>query len=633
METLLTVPGSRVTAMQHTVGQAGFTLLSTDLAGGIYATVWSRTTNWWDWGSVSQGSTTPGAPITAVPWGNRLALFVADPGGGIITAVGDPQTGFMNWSPPQGSTTPGAPITVVPWGNQFAFFVADPGGGIITAVGDPQTGFMNWSLPQGSTTPGAPITAVPWGNQCAFFVADPGGGVITAVGDPQTGFMNWSQPIGSTTPGAPITAVPWRNQIFLFWANSSGGVVTAVGDPQTGFVNWKSVSQGRTMPGAPITAVLSFLQGVRVQHPSIALFLADPGGGIYAATGDTNVGLGPWELVSQFPPAPAAYQLGVLPPEPTPTIPDGDDIILYIHGGPGSRLEECADLVGQLHSEGNKLNPPKRYTVIAFDQPSQGYTSMLGPDQIVPTHGQIGNYYPTLQFSEDFIVAFVDALDAVVPITQRNIFIIGGSTGGALALRMGHRSEKWIQRIVAWSPASVWRTYANDNLKWAALDKGFARSEHGENDSRRGEFFDQAFGKTYIGLPPVFVIGVIQPNPEEWYRGDRDYYYPWALHTASEWPCKWDYIAAARLEYEEVYNWRFRRWHWRLGTELLLFSFFNDSWEGPANDAPPELVPEDTNYWKITKPTLLAAAEDDDWNVGNTFRGKTDIREPLRWLS
>jgi len=627
METLLTEPGSRVTASSQnpkiSVGQAGFTLLSTDLAGGIYANVGYPGTNWWGWGSVSQGSTTPGAPVTAVPWGNQFALFVADPRGEVFTAVGDPQTGFGHWASvsPKSQTMPGAPITARLWKNQIALFAANPSGEVFTAVGDPQTHFWNWtSVSQGRTMPGATVTAIPWENRIAVFLADPLGGVYTAAGDPDSGFGGWaSLPLVSTTPGAPITAVPWRKQIALFVADPSGEVFTADGDPQTGFVNWMSVSQGRTMPGAPVTAVSVRAFVGKVYSDYIALFLADPGGGIYAATRQPNVGYGPWELVSQFPPAPAAYQLGVLPPEPTPTIRDGDDIILYIHGGPGSRLEESGDLVGQLHSAGSKLDPPKRYTVIAFDQPSQGYTSMLGPDQIVPTHDQIGDHYPTLQFSEDFIAAFVSALDKITGITKkqnRKIFVIGGSTGGALALRMGHRTTKdWtatITAIVAWSPASVWRTYAHNTFKGVALNLGFARSDHGEDPGRRGEFFDQAFGMQNFGIPATS----IQPNPEEWYRGDRDYYYPDTPNAASEWPCKWDYIAAARLDYEEVYNWRFRRWHWRLGTELLLFSFFNDDWEGPANNAE---LPEAANYWSITRPTLLAAAEDDDWNEGAFF--------------
>jgi pimeloyl-ACP methyl ester carboxylesterase len=571
--------------------------------------------------------TTPGAPVTAVYWGTgRFALFVADPLGGVLTTTGDPQSDFRGWDPvPPVSTTPGAPITAVRWGpglgNQIALFVANPSGQVLTTVGDPQTGFGDPnSVPQGSTapisTPGAPITAVRWGpglgNQIALFVANPSGLVLTTVGDPQTGFSrNWtSVSHDRTTPGAPITAVPFRNQIALFMADFSGEVLTNVGDPQTGFRGWMSVSQGRTMPGAPVTAVSVFSGGRHSHLVSIDLFIADPLGGVFTTTGDPLTGYGPWKLVSQFPPAPANYQLGVLPPELTPTIPEGDDIILYIHGGPGSRLEECSDLVGQLHIAGANLDPPKRFTVIAFDQPSQGYTSMLGPNDIVPTHDQIGDYYPTLQFSEDFIVAFVHALDNIATITKRGIFIIGGSTGGALALRMGHLAESWIKAIVAWSPASVWRTYANDVLKGAVLHSGFARSDHGEDPGRRGEFFDQAFGETVIEYP--FIDVRVQPNPEEWYRGDRYYYYPLSP-GASEWPCKWDRIAAARLDYEEVYNWRFRRWHWRLGTELLLFSFFNDNWEGPAHDAD---LPQAANYWRITRPTLLVAAEDDDWNTG-----------------
>jgi len=78
-----------------------------------------------------------------------------------------------------------------------------------------------------------------------------------------------------------------------------------------------------------------------------------------------------------------AFELGVLPPETTPTIPDSDDIVLYIHGGPGSRLE-ASDLVGPLHAAG--LAQGKRFTVIAFDHPRQGYSSMIDPLDVVPPH-------------------------------------------------------------------------------------------------------------------------------------------------------------------------------------------------------------------------------------------------------
>ena len=78
---------------------------------------------WAAWASVSEGSSTPGGRVTAVPWGNNIALFIADPNGGIYTALGDPNyaadhgvnfAGFGAWrSVSEGSSTPGAPVAAV----------------------------------------------------------------------------------------------------------------------------------------------------------------------------------------------------------------------------------------------------------------------------------------------------------------------------------------------------------------------------------------------------------------------------------------------------------------------------------------------------------------------------------------
>jgi hypothetical protein len=117
--------------------------------------------------------------------------------------------------------------------------------------------------------------------------------------------------------------------------------------------------------------------------------------------------------------------------------------------------------------------------------------------------------------------------------------------------------------------------------------------------------------------PPLINM---QPNPEEWYRGGRDQY-P-SVYTDSQrtsprgvWLCKWKYISLARLEQQEVYNQIGRRWHWRLGTDMLTFSFFNDSWTGPANTAQNDAT-HPANYQQIIKQTLLVASDDDDWNTG-----------------
>jgi len=349
----------------------------------------------------------------------------------------------------------------------------------------------------------------------------------------------------------------------------------------------------------------------------------------------------PWEcvgapayfsgLVTLTSSAPAPYQLGVLPPTQQPVIPAGDDIILYVHGGPGSRLEEASDLVNPLLSAGLAIG--KHFTVISFDQVSQGYSSMIDPPTLVPAHQAGMDYYPLVAFSENSIVAFVNALK----LENRNIHIIGGSTGGALSLRMGHRADlPWVRKIVAWNPASVWNTYhrsgptdADGWVKGIALDQAFGRATQseisgcGSNDCRKA-YFDGVFGPVQLP-PPVpnmaqFIVNV-QPNPEEWYRGDRDRYSSSGNTQKpfrAEWGCKWDYIGEARLEQQEIYNSFGRQWHYRLGTEELLFSFFNSNsygWIGPAHTASGDSS-DPAYYSGIGSPTMLVASDDDDWNEG-----------------
>ncbi len=88
------------------------------------------------WTTVAEGSSTPGAPVTAVLTGqDRIALFLADPNGGIYTMSGF-GTNWGQWTTvAEGSSTPGAPVTAVLTDqNRITLFLADPNGGIYTST-------------------------------------------------------------------------------------------------------------------------------------------------------------------------------------------------------------------------------------------------------------------------------------------------------------------------------------------------------------------------------------------------------------------------------------------------------------------------------------------------------------------
>jgi hypothetical protein len=67
------------------------------------------------WLSVSEGSTTPGGYITAVATGDdRIAIFLADPNGGIFAAQARPPVAWGPWrSVSEGSSMPGAPLAAI----------------------------------------------------------------------------------------------------------------------------------------------------------------------------------------------------------------------------------------------------------------------------------------------------------------------------------------------------------------------------------------------------------------------------------------------------------------------------------------------------------------------------------------
>jgi hypothetical protein len=61
-------------------------------------------------------------------------------------------------------------------------------------------------------------------------------------------------------------------------ADPGGGVFYNSGNARDGWDQWRTVSEGSTMPGAPITAVVT-------DRDHITLLLADPGGGVFYNSG------------------------------------------------------------------------------------------------------------------------------------------------------------------------------------------------------------------------------------------------------------------------------------------------------------------------------------------------------------
>jgi hypothetical protein len=307
-----TTPGAPVTALW--MSQDRIALFLADRNGGVYTTSGSATAHdWVQWTTVRDGRTTPGAPVTGVSIGaGRVALFLADPNGGVYTTSGSATTDWALWtSVRDGRTTPGAQVTAVRIGqDRLALFLADRNGGVYTTSGSATANdWVPWtSVRDGRTTPGAQVTAVPIGpGRVALFLADPNGGVYTTSGSATANdWVPWTTVRdGRTMPGAPVTGVSiGAGRVALFLADPNGGVYTTSGSATTDWALWTSVSEGSTTPGAPVTAL-------SVGQNRIALFLADPNGGVYTTSGSATADWAPWTSVSEGRTMPGAPVTGV----------------------------------------------------------------------------------------------------------------------------------------------------------------------------------------------------------------------------------------------------------------------------------------------------------------------------------
>jgi len=106
---------------------------------------------------------------------------------------------------------------------------------------------------------------------------------------------------------------------------------------------------------------------------------------------------------------------------------------------------------------------------------------------------------------------------------------------------------------VSWAAASVWAPMVQDAIKRRAPDHCRTKWDEVEDDTRRHAYFHEVFDKV------VLPILIPHTQPSMWYRAG------WEPHKAR-------HIQASRRDRHEVYNAFFRRWHWRVAGEQLIYS-------------------------------------------------------------
>ncbi len=238
-----------------------------------------------------------------------------------------------------------------------------------------------------------------------------------------------------------------------------------------------------------------------------------------------------------------------LPGDFFPVISEDARLLVFVHGH-SSRLEE-ADLLGEAMND----HP---FTVISMDLPCNGYADMFDHIALAPdTDTDTTTDFPLLDFIEQYVLDFVTTVGDQLgrPIHNQVAAFMGGSLGGNISLRLAKRDfdhTPWIHNFIAWSPASVWTPYT-ELMRETGPNTARARMQQRDFAERRGEYVRQVFDDS------VRILGV-KPQGDYWYRDDG-----WD-------PCKSLFLAGAREERREIYSENYRRWHWRVALEQMLFS-------------------------------------------------------------
>lgn len=310
--------------------------------------------------------------------------------------------------------------------------------------------------------------------------------------------------------------------------------------------------------------------------------------------------------------APVPVAARTPPNNPVPNVPAGHQVLIFLHGH-SSGAEEALDIVPHLINQGLRRGSP--LSVISLDLPNNGYSETFDHRLVAPADATTFPYLPTdndpiavplLDFIEDFIVAFVDAVDdamvlnGMTPIKQRIVGVIGGSLGGNLGLRLGRRrnAPPWLARgaIVSWSPASIWKA----KVKFSPEREGprYSRDMYSEPEAgdSRARYFQEVYDRNPLGE-------ILKRQSAYWYRKGLP---AAALH-----------IAMSRIARHEIYNTYYRMWHWRVACEQLIFSHAENEVYGD------ETTP--LRYLQNTVRTLLVAGKVDDYTYTGIYTGVKSV--------
>ena len=299
-------------------------------------------------------------------------------------------------------------------------------------------------------------------------------------------------------------------------------------------------------------------------------------------------------------------------PADTPSIPVGNKIIIYIHGG-GSRAEEAVDMANWFIVEGNAAG--EDYTVISFDLPNSAYGSRF---DVTAATGTPYDYSQgsVLAFELQYIMAVIEKLEATLGIAPGQIAaVMGGSLGGNTSLLLtgfyDPVARPYLRTIVSWSvTATAPSTYLGiiSAGAVAAYLEGIAAEvtepEPYDDHAIEAQYIQDMYAKPLSGNPLL----PIPPQPVMWYRGG------YAPNGALNWePCKDQSIAESRFDRYEVYSPFERRWITAVDLEQISFSF---------QDNPPAPKPGSS--------LMLVAGDNDNYFPNAIYNSTIEVARAIR---